>query len=339
MRAALFTGLLAVGCFAALPARSLEISCIEASKYKYLFHIFDNDPQRMADYLKVGKTQIPDPEMCRAYLVVGSVEPLKDTESDFDKLLTVLTANRGWLTTLYLGSRGGHITMGLRLGELTRMFWLKTHAIETREFDYVPDFFGSKGPGSAIDDPPPELRRGWEAYLAETKGIPAPRATGRGRCASSCSYLHVAGIDRYGRPYVHRPRQSKRKGESGSMADMLESLHRSEARVIAFYRKMDAGSNVIRLFQSTPTATTVPVDVPRSPRHIYDYLRQRCKAPSNVKGDDREDWTTQCFAASHERERRDQFAKLCPNGCDRKTILRELNRRVRALAPESRRKS
>src|SRR5262249_14223719 len=126
-------------------AHAIELRCVEASKYKYLYKIFGDDRQRFAEHLQVDASPPPRPEKCRAAVLTGRIERMtRDTprgEGDADKLLSMISDNQGWFTTLYLGSGGGSIGSGLRLGQLTRMFWLKTRALESTSFEYIPDFF------------------------------------------------------------------------------------------------------------------------------------------------------------------------------------------------------
>ena len=35
-------------------AAAIEVKCVEASRYKYLFQIFGNDRQRFANYLQIN---------------------------------------------------------------------------------------------------------------------------------------------------------------------------------------------------------------------------------------------------------------------------------------------
>lgn len=41
---------LAFACMGSVPAHAIEITCVEASKYKYIFRIFDNDPRSFARF-------------------------------------------------------------------------------------------------------------------------------------------------------------------------------------------------------------------------------------------------------------------------------------------------
>src|SRR5262245_4290450 len=57
-------------------AAALEITCIEASRYKHLYKIFGGDARKFAAYLQIDPGRLPNPEHCRAALVSGKVEPV-----------------------------------------------------------------------------------------------------------------------------------------------------------------------------------------------------------------------------------------------------------------------
>ena len=352
-------GLAALGAllFAISPAQALNVNCIEASRYKNIFRIFNNDPTRFAAYFGINPRQLPNGETCRALLITGPVDPIpKDgSESDFDRLLGAIRAGRGWVATLYLASPGGNIATGLRLGEITRMFWLNASAVEGGQFDYVPDFIGAAGPGSPPATIPPDLEAGWRDYLAATQPVIHMATNDRQsrRCASACTYLHAAGIYRYGQSYFHRGRRNVRPGRSGapqppetSMSELLEGLQKTEDRVVAFYRKMDAGDDGIQAFQNTATETTMAATPPPMPRYIADYLKKQCLSAPQRQNAPRPQLPLaqrpfpdgfadlQCIAASNEHERLSQFAKLCPNDCDRNGLFHEATVRMRALLPD-----
>src|SRR5262249_40256903 len=225
-------------------------------------------------------------------------------------------AQRGWLSTIYLASAGGNIGMGFRLAELTRMFWLKTSASENNVIDYVPDFFavtvqGTSDASSGIADVPPELSGGWRAYLQSTEKNRhlTLEKNGRGRCASACTFVHVAGIDRQGVAYFHRGRLSAAPAKGGglnterSMFDTQESLQKTELRVLDLYRQMDGGDEIIKLFRETSTLTVAPAVIPRSPRYVSDSLRARCRGDFLQPPTARRHEIVQCVVAAHEKER------------------------------------
>ena len=78
---------------------------------------------------------------------------------------------------------------------------------------------------------------------------------------------------------VHRPRYSGKDtpiDTDKSMSATNEGLMQSEKLQVAFYPDMDSGPDFIRLFQSTATQTTTPVELTRYPRFIADYLNGKC---------------------------------------------------------------
>jgi hypothetical protein len=360
-------------------ARALDVQCIEASKYKHLYLIFGNDRRKFAQYLRLSEASLPDPEVCRAVLVTGPIEPRARSRelgqpTDPDKLLQAIADNRGWLATIYLASGGGNIGAGLITAEMTRMFWLKSEAPDHPTFTYWPDFIMRPAVKSGRGEPeltdaviPPELEEGWKAYVRAVRSFAKSTATaGRGRCASACTFAHVSAVERRGIVFVHRGRPSPSAADDKSMQELLESLHRSENRIIALYRSMDGGEEFVRLFQSTPTATTNPAEAARYPRYISDLLRAKCNAgteqlieqeltlrgqiaDANARAGDasatdrlkaqlaalqaKRSAVERCVAASHEKERLTQFARFCPVACDRSLIESTIVGKLRELGP------
>jgi hypothetical protein len=335
------------------PAAAVEVRCIEASRYRYLYQIFGGEAQRFAEYLQVGKARLPDPDMCRAVLVTGQIEPHRpgnpDDDPDFERLAQAIVANRGWLATLYLSSPGGTVGTAMRLAVLTRMFWLKTYA-PGGTFLYVPDFLAppdfSRTPGEirelTVANRESALFSGWDVYAEAVRAharVELPLGA-RARCTSACTYPLVAGIDRHGTPFVHRgrratPHQQDRSDGEASIADAIELLQRSEARVVALYRHMDAGEEIIRLYQSTAMTAVSPAPMTRSPRFLADHLRQICKIDVNTAPAASTGQTEQCIAAAHERERLRQFARLCGESCSPSMLLRAVRSRLQTLFAEA----
>lgn len=335
-------------------AAGLEITCVEASRYKYLYEIFGGDSQRFADHFQVGTAKLPEGEMCRAILVTGHIEPHRsghpDDDPDFDRLVEAIAANRGWLAEIYLASPGGTVGTAMRLAVLTRLFWLKTRA-PGGPFVYVPDFLAAPGfavradedASAAIANVPHELAAGWKAYsqaAAPHLRVPMPEGA-RGRCTSACTYPLVAGIDRLGTPFVHRGRRSaaaRPAASSGtgepSLAETVELLQRSEARVVALYRHMDAGDAIIRLFRSTATTTAAPAPMTRSPRFLADHLRRICKVDVNAPASARDPAIERCVGAAHERERLRQFERLCGRVCRADRLRPLVRKRLQELFAE-----
>ncbi len=358
-------------------ADALEITCIEASRYRHLYQLFGSDPKQLAAFLGLDPASLPRPEFCRALLVSGPV--LVRSANDTGKLLAAIEANQGWLATLQLASPGGSVQAGYELGFITRLFWLKTQTATAlgRNLNYTPDFFvPPAAPGPApVEEQEPDAKRiaSWRSYLAAQKGL-SPVTLGRVGCASACGLIHTAGIDRAGEVRVHRARV----GGAGkdefinlkkTMSETDKQLLRLELEQIAFYRQMDPGPDFVRHYQETPAQTTTPVDVSRFPRYVADYLTGKCR----VNGDqlqalDRQIGNTiselnapqfgywiktdslrrslrqlrnlradaeRCIAAAHESERRSHFAKLCPNGCDRRKLMGIVSDNVRSLMKQA----
>ncbi len=374
------TALALLACAAPRPAAAIEVECIEASKYKYLWQLFDNDPKKFAAYLQIDPAKLPGPELCRAVFLTGGIH----SRVDVDKLIDAITANRGWLATIYLASGGGDSGLGRRLAELVRMFWLKTQSFTRLPVAYRPDFIvpplGTWGPRAApgstekpADDP--AFAAAWQAYQKVIDGLPQiGKADGPAhRCMSSCSSVFTAGIDRQGIVYVHRPRRSKSKDAKDfgndltlSMADTVQYLQRAEQAQVSLYQQMDAGEEFIRIYQSTPTNIISPATGARTPRYVADLLLARCGSDaaqlqdldSQLRGmileienrvgafvdtnrlrmalasvHERRIKVEQCVADAHERERLNNFAKLCGQGCDHKRLQTMIDDKLRDITP------
>src|SRR5262245_15135332 len=108
-------------------AEAIEVQCIEASRYKHLWRIFNGDSAKFAAYLMIDAAKLPDPELCRAAIVTGPIVQ----NMDAGKFLDFILQNKGWLSTVYLASPGGNVGEGIKLGYLVRSFWLKTEAISS----------------------------------------------------------------------------------------------------------------------------------------------------------------------------------------------------------------
>ena len=344
----------ALGVAASKPAAGMEVTCIEASRYRHLYQLFGGDPKQFAAYLDLDPAQLPRPEHCRAILLSGKVEPRSG--NDLDQLLTAINANQGWLAVVQLASGGGIVQTGYRLGFVTRMFWLKTHTATAfnRNLYYTPDFFVPPAAGTPTEgEEQPDAGRieNWRRYLATQKGL-SPHQLGGTGCASACGLIHTAGTDRSGIVRVHRARMGGGQDTfinlKKTMSETDRAMLRLELEQIAFYRQMDPGPDFVRQYQETAAQTVTPVDVSRFPRYVADYLTARCK----VNGDQLQELDRQigntiseirsplfgywinteklgrslrqlrtlraeaerCIAAAHERERHSHFAKLCPNG-------------------------
>lgn len=363
--------------FAAMPtARALDITCIEASKYKHLFLIFGKDPNAFASYLELDPARLPEPGMCRAALITGSLEHSPSTE--LRKVAEFILANKGWLASLHLSSSGGSITTGLQIGMLTRAMWLKTSTARSPggRFFYTPDFFVPPidppgRPAVASNEPAAtpgaRLADGWKLYQAEIQKLEPARSGST--CASACTFIQAAGIERLGIASVHRGRyagQDSFVNQNVSMQNTNEGLMRTEAIITAFYNSMDAGAEFIRRYQATAAQTTTPVEINRHPRYVADYLLARCKMdaaqlqrlelqlidtmnnfnnpnfglvyrPEKLRQSlsiirEQRSKAEQCVAAAHEKERLAAFDKLCKRNCTADDLMKFASDRVRDLA-------
>src|SRR5262245_16842341 len=359
-------------CFPVKPTSAADIRCIDASKYKYLWQIFGNNQQKVAEFLKVSPSQLPAPEMCRAILITGRIGPLAGTKTadvlreldrDFDQLLNVIAMNNGWVAEIYLASPGGNLWTGMFLGQLARTFWLKTVAVGTGFFEYVPDFvaptIAPPGSGQAVPRTP-ELD--WQAYSTATRGLShIPLQSGQAQCASACALLLVGGVDRRGISYVHRVRFVGTPPRTVQI-QRLEGF--GHALDLAYHQHMDAGIDMIRATQSTPANKLSPARAPRFPSLISDLLISQCevnvgeleKQETNIraaltkaaaKGGNREaaqrlrnELTSMgrqrakhevCIATIYESKRLAQFAKYCSGrNCDRGAVWAEISLQLSA---------
>src|SRR5262245_10539441 len=286
--------LILASCFPFKPLRAADIRCIDASKYKYLWQLFENNQQKFAEFLKVSPSQLPAPEMCRAILVTGTIGPppgtsddamLRELDREFDQLLNAIAMNNGWVAEIYLASPGGHLFTGMALGQLARAFWLKTVAVGNGFSEYAPDFvaraIAPPGSGEAVAQ---TSELDWQAYLRATRGLSHIRLkSGQALCASACALLLVGGVDRRGIPYVHRSRRIATPSRTLEVSKVL-ALSKGQtldgfslAQQLAYFQHMDAGIDIIRATQSTPANKLSPARAPRFPSLISDLLISQCE--------------------------------------------------------------
>ncbi|MBV8837789.1 MAG: hypothetical protein JO000_14710, partial [Alphaproteobacteria bacterium] len=181
---------------------------------------------------------------------------------------------------------------------------------------------------------PKEIEAGWAAYVTATTDFSLVKVPENSpRCASACTYMLSAGIYRLGQAYFHRGSL----WDSGlTMTGVLDNLRDAENRVIAFYRKMDAGDLAIQTFQSTSSETVTPVTIATMPRYVGDYIKREClkKFRQKPRAFPVDATDVRCIAAMNTGERLAQFRKLCPNGCDDNAVRTEVTRRVKTLLPD-----
>src|SRR5262249_53083747 len=72
----------------------------------------------------------------------------------------------------YLASPGGNFLTGMLLGQLARIFWLKTVAVGNEFFEYVPDFVALKiAPPRSGEVVTRTSELDWQAYSTATRGL------------------------------------------------------------------------------------------------------------------------------------------------------------------------
>jgi hypothetical protein len=271
-------------------AQAIEVKCIEASKYKYLWKLFDDDPKKFAAYLQLDPAKLPSPEFCRAALLTGGIG---FANAETQALLDFIIANQGWLATLYLRSGGGSIGEGVKLALLTRMFWLKTRSSYPVPIDYEPDFLlpplGGWAPRGEAAKPDTSanakvVAANWPNFARLTKPLPQPvefRGRGVAGCVSSCSMIFVGGIDRQGVVNLHRPNHNGAIKDNAvdpnvSLSEAVANLQGSERFQVALYEQMDAGEAFVRTYRTQPNNYTAPATTSRMVPYISDIMLSGC---------------------------------------------------------------
>jgi TPR repeat protein len=360
LRAAAILALAAALIWPSERAFAIEVRCIEASKYKYIWKLFNDDRERFAEVFQVQKFRLPEPEMCRAVMLSGliggqeaAVVDEHTVQRELTKLIQAIERSNGWLAEIYLSSPGGEIQASMRLGELVRIFWLKTRAVDNGPTEYLPDFVGLSAANEQDGTPiraqqplevagPIKLAR--SAYEKATRGV--RRITlpdGQRRCASGCSAIHAGGIERKGTAYVHQGRGVQAKVPKAKSGTHLYTLAEEQAFHDSYLQHMDAGSDAIKKSRITAPTTVAPVQSPRYPGEVLklmtecdlDYGRlneEEVRSRAQLKKTARRSSEAQqfelalsgiqaqkvkaetCFAGVLERGRLANFAKHCPEG-------------------------
>ncbi len=352
-------------------ADALEFNCIEASRYRHLYQLFGGDPKQLAAFLGLEPAALPKPEFCRAILISGKVEPraandadklISAIEANQGWLATLQLSSGGG--TVYTGYQLGFITrmFWLKTHTATRF---------GKNLNYVPDFFvppAASAPDTGEEHPDADRIRNWQSFVTAQKGLSPTPLRLCGLRIGLRPHPHRGYRPRRRGPRASRAHW-RRKDEfinlKATMSETDRSLLRLELEQIAFYRRMDPGPDFVRLYQETPAQTTTPIDVLRFPRYVADYLTSKCK----MNGDQLQELDRQigntmselvapqfgywiktdnlrrslrqlrnmraeaerCIATAHESERRSHFAKLCPNGCDRKKLMGTVDDSIRGL--------
>lgn len=177
-------------------AAALEFQCIEASRYKNLLLIFQDDPATFFNYFNISRQPLPPPETCRALLVTGTIAP-----NSADALLGHIIEARGWLAALYLSFSGTNIEQEAAMATIVRRFSLKTLEVRAPAYSYFPDFvarwtpaIGKGGFLSAASGDPSPLETGLLAFLRRDRALKLDPK--RYACAGGCRVVWSAGVNR-----------------------------------------------------------------------------------------------------------------------------------------------
>jgi hypothetical protein len=177
-------------------AAALEFQCIEASRYKNLLLIFQDDPATFFNYFNISRQPLPPPETCRALLVTGTIAP-----NSADALLGHIIEARGWLAALYLSFSGTNIEQEAAMATIVRRFSLKTYEVRGPLYFYNPDFavnwtpaIGKGGFLSAASGDPSPLETGLLAFLRRDRALKLDPK--RYACAGGCRVVWSAGVNR-----------------------------------------------------------------------------------------------------------------------------------------------
>jgi hypothetical protein len=354
-------------------AEALEFTCVEASRYRHLYQLFGGDAKQFAAFLGIEGGPLPRPEYCRAVLVSGNVvgndagRLLAAIEANQGWLATLHLGTSGGSTQD--GWRTGFITRMFWLK--TRTVVRSGNSLNYVPDFFVPPLPSASDAGE--DQPDAERVRNWRSYV-KTQTTLSPTPVRYGGCASACGFIHAAGVDRAGQVHLHRARAGGAgKGQfinlKKTMSDTDKQLVRLELEINEFFRQMDPGPDFARRLAETAAQDLTPVPIVRFPRYIADYITGKC----NVNGDQLQELDRQivntitelsnqnlgwwiktdnlrrslrqlrnmradaerCIARAHESERRSHFAKLCPNGCDRRKLMDTVENNFRGLLKQA----
>ena len=182
---------------------------------------------------------------------------------------------------------------------------------------------------------------GWDRFRKVQRELPALTPP-YGECASSCSFFHAGGVDRSGQVNVHRP----------SAADKMEDFESRQAAgdgVRKFYQHMDAGADLIQVWETTPATIVRPATATRFPRYLNDFLLTKCRGDAEtlqrqeqaaIAAADKSKLSElheqrreveRCVAGEFERARLSAFDRLCGTECDPKKLLSEIGNEINAM--------
>ena len=102
-------------CTAPPQAAALEFHCVEPSRYKNLFQIFEDNPSTFFTYFNISRRPLPPPDSCRALVVTGTID-----HDSAGALLNRIIEGRGWLAALYLSFDGTNLEQEAAMASLVR---------------------------------------------------------------------------------------------------------------------------------------------------------------------------------------------------------------------------
>ena len=338
-------------------ALALEFQCVEASKYRSLMRIFQDDPANFSSYFSLPRDQRPPMDACRALIATGTL-----AKGDTRKLLEHVSQNKGWLAVIYLSHAGLAAEEEVKLATAIRELGLKTRFVGVQPARYAPDF------ASAQRLPPPSSTNAWPAvpppaanplnralndYYQVTQ-VNLPVAAEQNWCRDGCVSLFLAGVHRH----------AIWKTGSDPQGGMAPTADPQSLRLRAVWqRHLDTGQTVASgdpvppLLNMTSTRPT--------PAFSVQLLRTRCGADidatiglqdqikTTVEGLSKRNFDRfvridtmmprfenlqkvtarleRCVAGTYERERLAKFKQRCAAACDLDRIDEEFDKLARAF--------
>ncbi|MCC6890116.1 MAG: hypothetical protein IT536_16410 [Hyphomicrobiales bacterium] len=332
---------------------ALDFQCVEPSRYKNLLQVFNDDPATFFSYFNLSRRPLPQPELCRAILVTGTIDG-----GAAEALLARIAESRGWLAALYLSFTGTDHEQEAAMATIVRQFSLKTYEVRGPVFPYAPDFVVRWTPAVAkggfmspppSDDPSP-LDAGLAAFLNRSDRL-LKLSPKRFACSSGCRAVWMAGASRLANARLGTPEAAD------EAADRLRSI-------LAY--RLDRG----RLPAADDPILKRPFDaVPTTPPVMAIALRKECDAEITV-AEGLEARVAEavnqaigrklassavaaiaphlnalkragvrlqrCLAAAHENHRLRAFQAHCPKDCNRGDLLRQFTGSASGFLKEAR---
>jgi len=338
-------------------ALALEFQCIEASKYKSLMRIFQDDPANFSSYFSLPRDQRPPMDACRALIATGTI-----ATGDTRKFLEHVIKNKGWLAVVYLSHSGLAAEEEVKLATAIRELGLKTRYAGSQPARYAPDF------ASPARLPPPSSTNAWPAvpppaanplnralndYYQATQ-VNLPVAAEQNWCRDGCVSLFLAGVHRH----ALWKRGSDPQGGAAPTADpQAQRLRALWQRHLDIGETIAAGAPAPPLLNMTSTRPT--------PAFVVQMLRTRCGADidatiglqdqikTTVEGLSKRNFDRfvridtmmprfetlkkvtarleRCVAGTYERERLAKFKQRCAAACELDRLDEEFDKLARAF--------